>query len=728
MRLPAAFRPLLALAACLLAGLAGAGPRAAGGGATTAPVADAAVVEGKARAAALARAQAAARRMPVADTRQRQVDILDYDNQLLIDTTARELWGWTAVTFAAEAGAAPAQLVLDFSDSLQVLMVARADGTGRGLPYAHAGDLLVVDLPAPLAPGQTFTADVYWHGHPPAAGFLGFGFGTLPGGAPIAATLSEPWAARSWWPCDDHPEDKATVTARLYVPAGLTAVANGALLDAPPPRPGGAASEAAWRALLPSGKDAAAWSVFNWRCDYPIATYHVSVAVSEYAHLAQVHPTPYGPVPIEHWVYPGDAAAAQADFARLPELIDFCVGRFGPYPFRGEKYGTAVFEWDGAMEHPTATSWGSVLITGDARYETIVMHELAHQWFGNLVSPADWTHSWLNEGFATYVEALWAEHERGAWGLETFMNQRSVFEGWQDALVRRPDVADPWYYFDGQVYYKGAWVLHMLRRELGDPLFFECLRVWLWNDGSRYRSATSEDFVAVCERVSGRDLSQFFEQWLYLNACPRLEVDWSSAQVGGERRLRLAIAQVQPPDPVYGAYTFHVPVDVRVTGPGFVDTLTVQLDQPWQEWSLPVPGEVATVEMDPARWLLARFARVTHVTGVGDDVAAAPVRLLAPAPNPFNPRGLLRWEADRPTADALRLYDLRGRLVLARRWPQRPAGARSFAWDGRGDDGRPCPSGAYLAVLECAVAPDAGAGGGDGPAPVRLTRRLMLAR
>ncbi|MHB8079133.1 MAG: M1 family metallopeptidase [Candidatus Krumholzibacteriia bacterium] len=682
------------------------------------PGPDAAAIEGNGRSATWA--AAAAKRLPLADPRQDTFDVLDYDNQIALDFAAQTLWGWTAVTFHGAPGDTARQLVLDFLEPMDVLAVRAADTSP--LPYTRADGRLVIDLALPLTATDTTTVDIFFHGTPAPDGFLGFAFDTTPDGAPLASTLSEPWSARSWWPCRDDPRDKATCTARLYVPTGLTAVSNGVRLAA-------AKNAGLWDTLVPAAKDAALYVPFFWRESLPISTYHVSLAVSNYVELHDV----WQDLPIVHYVYPSQVAAARVDFAAVPDMLAFCSDRFGPYPFAGQKYGMASFNWDGAMEHPTATSWGTVLMTGDARYETVVLHELSHQWFGDQATCADWTQTWLNEGFATYAEALWAEYRNGPTARKWFMVARSVFEAWSGPLVREPGHTDPAYYFDDMVYYKGAWVLHMLRRRLGDPLFYACLRAWLEEPGVRFGTGTSDDFVRVCERVSGQDLGWFFPQWLYWTVYPLLDVGWVNSAPGA---LTVTVRQSQPPDPVYGDRAFAIPIELGLAGVGFVDTVSVFMDRREQTFTLPTPGAVTSLTVDPGRWLLQRTGQVTQATTTGATGPSTAARLLPTSPNPMAGGGRIRWETAVSGADALAIHDLRGRRLLARRWEERPAGPHEFVWDGRDDAGRRCPAGVYLVTITCAPAADAtpaaGAAGADRAAaptePVRLRGRLTLTR
>jgi hypothetical protein len=375
------------------------------------------------------------------------------------------------------------------------------------------------------------------------------------------------------------------------------------------------------------------------------------------------------------------------------------VVSFGPYPFPDEKYGMTMFEWDGAMEHPTCTSYGSILVTGDNHYDTIVMHELAHMWFGNLITCSDWTHTWLNEGFATYVEALWAEHLYGPEGLHQFMASRASFTWWDEPLVRLPDDPDPWYYFQNMVYHKGAWVLHMLRHTIGEAQFQACLQAYLNDPTLCYGTATTQDFVDICCTTVGQDLSWFFDQWLYWTVHPVYTVEWTHPEPF-DNRVLLTLTQVQEPDPVHGNLPFQMPIDVRLMGPGMDMAVTVFNDQRVQTFEIDVTAGVTDVELDPDGWLLHEHSVV--ITGLGESVPAAqPVRLLPPMPNPFNPRCLIRWESQLPTRDVLNIYDVQGHRILSRVYPTQAAGMREFTWEGADQQGRACATGVYLYDVTC---------------------------
>jgi aminopeptidase N len=486
----------------------------------------------------------------------------------------------------------------------------------------------------------------------------------------------------------------------IQVPPGLTAVSNGVF----------------------QGEDRHTYSWLEWM---PIPTYLVSLAVSEYNELQGTYEGSAGQIDLHHYVFPELVAEAQSDFAILPDMLDFCGDLFGPYPFPGQPYGMALCQWDEAMEHPTTVTYGHVLVTGDGQFETILMHELAHMWFGNLITPVDWTHIWLNEGFATYAEALWAEHKYGFPGLRSFMVQHDWGHNYgNDALVRNPSWDSPAYYFRPIAYHKGAWVLHMLRRWLGDEDFFASLTHYLNNPALRYGNAHSNDFQQACEEVSGQNLQWFFDQWLYRTTYPVYELAWGNEWYDGENLFRIHLSQVQVPDPFMGSGPYMVPVDFRLRGAGLDTLVTVRNDQREQDFVIPLSTEVTVVHMDPDNWLLHRIA--SEVISVPDDeLVQGPVRLLPAYPNPFNPRCLFRWETTTTTRDLIEIFDVQGRRILVEQREAVGPGGRDFIWTGFDSQGRQAPSGTYLYRITCQ---GHAAGQNEGETSWQLQGKVTLAR
>ncbi|MGO4190570.1 M1 family metallopeptidase [Arthrobacter sp. YAF17] len=298
--------------------------------------------------------------------------------------------------------------------------------------------------------------------------------------------VNEPEGAATWYPVNDDPEDKATYTFRITVPEGKTAVANG----------------------LPSGRPAtkAGWTTWTWKASDPMASYLSTASVGDFALSYDKGPRGLPIInAIDAGVTGAELAETKASLALQPKMIAFLEDQFGRYPF--EAFGAIVD--DDTVEYALETQTRPVY-SGIAR-EYTVLHELGHQWFGNSVSPSDWRDIWLNEGWATYLEWLWAEHQ----GVATMPRQFSDAVDYLDAENRWAlNIADPGRdnLFAGQVYLRGAAALYALRAKIGDKAFLAGARLWLTKHNDS--TATTADFEAVMEKASGRQLDKFFDDWL----------------------------------------------------------------------------------------------------------------------------------------------------------------------------------------------------------------------
>lgn len=607
--------------------------------------------------------------MPVPDPRQLDFDVQHYSLEFRIDPFNGWLSGSVTVTFSTVNGPLT-ELVLDFRDNMHCTKVSLPNDALHPLPFTRGNDLLIISLPAVSQPGDFGVVTISFWGQPQAEGLFGYQVNTSHGGRPIAATVSEPWSARSWWPCKDEPTDKATVNVSIAVPPGFAGISNGVLTN--------------------QTDDIWAWSEAQ-----PISTYLVSLAVAQYTEIADKYSGPAGTIRLRHYVFPEDAAKARQDMSPLPAMLDFCGELFGPYPFTDQPLGIAECVWDQAMEHPTTITYGNVLLPGTNQFDTVLVHELAHMWFGDMVTPTDWTEIWLSEGFATYVEALWAEHQFGATGLRNFMVSHNWgFDYGTSSLVRDPYTNYAPYYFRAIAYHKGAWVLHMLRRQLGDSTFFAALRAYLDDPGLRFGNATSSDFQRICENVSGQNLQVFFDQWLYRTTYPVLQVDWRNEWLEGANQFSVRVQQLQDPEPDGTRPPYYIPIEVRLVGSGIDTTVTLVDYRLDQTFVLNLPANINWIAVDPDRWLLHSTTNLMNKSA--HNVAQAPVKLLAPVPNPFNPRTAIRWESAVVTHDRLEIFDIHGRRILHRDLSEQPAGVREFSWLGQDDSGHAVPSGIYL--------------------------------
>ncbi|MDO9172393.1 MAG: M1 family aminopeptidase [bacterium] len=613
----------------------------------------------------------------------RGYDVLHYDLDLRLDPTAGSVAGSVELTLAFPAGRPPDTLVVDLDEPLAVDAV---DWDQSPVTLERAGEELRIAAPAGAAAGAVVR--IGYHGQPQRHGAYSAGMlfrvqgdsPQVPIG-PTVLTMSEPWSAHAWWPCKDHPADKATARLALTVPDSLTAVANGRLTADEPAEPG-------WRRTV-------------WETGYPTSTYLIAVHVAGYAAWEETCDLAGGPLPLTFHVFPRHEAAARFDLAPTCDMLGFLEDLVGPYPFADERYGQVEFKWGGAMEHQTCTSLGSVVLRGDGRFRNVILHEMAHHWFGDLVTPADWPDVWLNEGFATYCEALWLEHEEGPAAMRRRLESigpgqhPTLFEG--EGLLADPEPVLP----NILVYHKGAWVLHMLRGALGDDAFRAFLRDWVGSPQRAYAHATTADLIRVVGEHATFDAAAFLEPWLHTDAVPYLS--WTSSPEptsDGGTRVTVALRQLQ-------RRPFQLAVPLRLLTDRAERDTTVWLHTSQQSWTFDLPGDWKGLEVDPDGWVL--MAR--------RPLPDPPVRLLSVHPTPAGPEGAtlaLRVTASGPVA--VELVDAAGRR--RGRWQLGELAARDepypWRWRGEDGDGRPVPSGIYWLSVS--------GGGGRSAAKVVLVR------
>ncbi len=457
--------------------------------------------------------------------------------------------------------------------------------TMRGVraAYTHVGDGLIVRPPYYALAGEYEAVRIYYQGHPVPTGFQAFGYDETAAGKPLIWSLSEPDGARQWWPCKDRPDDKAdSLDVLIRVPAGLVATSNGLLTE-----------------TLAHGDGS---RTFHWKHRYPITTYLVCVTATDYERIEDRYvAAPGDTMLIEHFVYPEWRALAEIDFSITPEAIGAFAERFGPYPFLREKYGHTLFPWSGGMEHQTNTSYGAMLITGLNHFDWLTAHELSHQWWGDMTSPADWRDVWLNEGFATFSEAIWYEHRSGPERYRSFMTQ--------SCRVTDPSgpLYDPVELFDGNtIYNKGGWVVHMLRGVLGDSIFFASLAEY--RARTAYRSTTTAEFQGIVEEVSGRPMDWFFQPWVYGTNRPHYAVSFLPYGEPGLPSVAIHLDQTQAEPPF-----FEMPVDLQVEleGGGSVRT-RIWNDREHADTEMDLPAVAVGITVDPDDWILKAIETVPY--------------------------------------------------------------------------------------------------------------------
>lgn len=520
-----------------------------------------------------------------------------------------------------------------------------------------------------LEQGEDFSVDVYYHGHP----LTGMVFTYTRYGEDHTFTTVEPSDARYWFPCYDEPWDKAT--SELYCTVGLDryVVSNGNLIE-----------------IIDEGNDR---YTFYWQETYAIATYLISISVARYTIITDYAYVNDDTIPVIYYCYPQDSAWCAYDFGNTPDMVEFYSELVVPYGFISEKYGqaqAAIFNGWGAMEHQTATTFGHNLINGNRSFEWIVAHELAHMWFGDLVTLADWRHIWLNEGFATYFDALYTEYKYGYTAFQGRLVQFAESYFYEDQYYRYPIFDPPPGYLFGAVEYeKAAWVLHMLRRLLGDDDFFVAITDYV-NEFS-YGNASTDEIQEHFENYYG-DLNWYFEQWIYQAGHPEYRWTWYAVPDSEYFALNITISQVQDNAPI-----FTMPITFKVDFIGYDTTFILWNSQQTQSYTCYFDDEPMQVYFDPENDLLKE---VEFYVGVDqEEILPALFSLYQNYPNPFNSSTGVKFIIGERGYVELEVYDIAGRLVRTLFSNVVEAGAHNIIWSGTDNSGNEVSSGTYIYQL-----------------------------
>jgi len=520
---------------------------------------------------------------------QDKYDALHYDLSLETHMDSTLISNAVLAITGRVTAASMSQLVLDFNPNGGSMAVSKVeDGVGTNLSFSinTANNWLLVTLPETFTTSETFTVKVFYSGYPASTG------STVPFGAPyrvethgspsvpIIYTFSQPYGGRHWWPSKDIPEDKATIDLHITAEKPYFVVSNGKLLSI--------------EDLGPTKQR------FHYSETYPVVTYLVSICCTDYQYVSGVYTASDGvtTMPIGHYVYPENYEAEKNGLIGTLEAMICFADLFGEYPFLTEKYVTATHNSGAGMEHQTCTSMPEGNLSPDGRHRRNI-HELSHQWFADCVTMDHYDHLWLNEGWGTYCEALYQEYYNGKTAYHNYVN------GWNSTGVSntQPLVSTSADSFSGSVVYrKGAWVVHMLRRVVGDENFFIATRNYY--EKYKYGTVLTGDLQAEFEAVHGSSLEYFFQEWAYGIGRPTYQVSWSVEKTKSSNIVHLSLNQTQ------SSQTFTMPLDVRIRDfNGNTETYVVFNNQKTQVIEIDTGSfEPNSLELDPDIWVLRQLS------------------------------------------------------------------------------------------------------------------------
>ncbi|MDB4303951.1 M1 family aminopeptidase, partial [Desulfosarcina sp.] len=538
--------------------------------------------------------------------------------------------------------------------------------------FYQDGDMIIITLDDEYQTGEQIDLTITYHGVPVlAGGYKGMRYETHGSNEPIIATLSTPYLAHYWYPCKDGPQDKPdsvymdiTIPDEVVNGQELMGISNG---------------------ILENTIDNGDTKTFQWRHRYPIVTYYVMAAISNYTSFEEQFIGNSGEsFPLVYYVFQESLSSAQAGVADLPEVIQFYSDVFGEYPFSNEKYGMTQLGFYGAIENQTNTIQNNF----SSSWFYVSIHELGHMWFGDMITCADWHHSWLNEGFATYSEALWDEHK---YGFESYKDNMETNEFWEGGTLYLQNAADTFNTFQSIVYSKGAYAVHMLRGVCGDDIFFEALTDYSQNPDFMYGNASTEDLQMVYETATGMDLQFFFDQWVYDEYWPFYHYNF---QQNSENGLFVMIHQAQ--EELYGYRpVFEMPVQLRINFTDGTDsTVTVWNDEQTQQFYLELEKEVSSVNLDPDKWILRKSQINPNLpVGISDNIVEDKVKVF---PNPFSSELTIQLDDSFSKNQEITILDISGKTIYS----FSHINSDVLFWNGKSTNGNKAEPGIYFVRIK----------------------------
>jgi len=520
---------------------------------------------------------------PIQTERSRTFDFIHYRVELTFDLDAKTFRGENRITLTPLLGG-----VRNFEiDAEEIIIETVLDQAGGELPFQRSDSSIVITLSEPLFYGDTADITVEYRGENPEGGFF---FDDASDDHPqMVSTDAWPNEAHHWIPLYDYPNDKVTHETIITVPEGNRVLSNGRLAGV-------------------SEDTEEGTTTWHWSMDLPHSTYLFMLAIGPFA----VVEDSLGDLPVNYWVYPEDEEDARWIFAKTPRMIEFYSNLFG-YPYPWAKYAQVTTPHvGGGAEATSATILGQGVIHDrraeqDFSWERIIAHEIAHQWWGDLITLREWSHTWMNESFGTYSDYLWTRHEwgedEGAWDLLGKKNQylREANDRYMRPIVfNRYD--QPGDNFDSHTYPKGATILHQLRYLLGDEPFFRTLSTFL--NQHAFQPVDTHDFMKTVKEVTGQNMDWFFEQFIFRPGHPAFEVqqEWD-AQAG---EVRLTVDQVQSRD--HGVPIYRMPVQIGIVTPSGKRIEEVWLKGEHDTFTFPSNEEPLLVRFDEGNWLLKEWS------------------------------------------------------------------------------------------------------------------------
>ncbi len=520
--------------------------------------------------------------------RQRTYDVLHYGLDLVIDEWEKEVAG--TVTIQLVPLKAMSSFQLDAGPmEIRGIRWLRSGAAPIVLRHKLRDNVLSVSLPHQLTGNDTLNVAINYRCKPRAGMYFVQPDDEYPGKPLQVWTQGEEEMNHFWFPCYDYPNDMASVDMRVTVNENHVAISNGALVE---------------ETHDPAGHT----RTFVWYSPKPFSSYLISLVVGTYVKIEEW----YKNIPVQYFVYPGQKDDAMRSFGKTVDMMKFFAERIGiDYPW--QKYAQVVVSdfMYGGMENVSATTLTDKTIHSaragiDQSSEGLVAHELAHQWFGDLLTCRSWSHAWLNEGFASYFASLYTERSKGSdeFQYEMLQEQEDLVRS-DTGRARRPTVwegyTQPAEIFDNHIYGRAACILHMLRFVLGDDLFWKGMNRYV--SVHRHENVVTGDFQQALEEVSREPLDWFFDEWVTKAGYPVLDVE--SSYDGRAKSLALKVVQSQMVDSLTPLYRMPIEAEVVTDSGRQVHRLLLEAQRE-QTFTIPSDRRPLSVLLDPGGWLLKK--------------------------------------------------------------------------------------------------------------------------
>lgn len=490
------------------------------------------------------------------------IDVQHYTFSITVTDSSNLIKGQAAIDFITKTNSR--QITLDLISNTTAgkgMKVLQVTEHGQPLNYSHTNTLLTINFTNALKTGDHKNIVIHYEGIPADGliiannkyGHRGF--------------FSDNWPnrARNWLPCIDHPADKAAVEFIITAPAHYQVISNGIKIE---------------ETDLGNNR-----RLTHYKETVPLATKILALGIADFAvqHTGDVQC-----IPVYSWVYTEERDKGFYDYALAVDILPFFIKNVAPFAYKklANVESKTIF---GGMENAGAIFYSEESsITGTRKSESLLTHEIAHQWFGDMATEADWSHLWLSEGFATYMTILYFEHKYGIdtarYMLTQNRDQVIAFARKRMRPVVDSSVTNYMELLNANSYQKGGWVLHMLRRQLGDSTFWKGIR--LYYNRFAGKNAVTDDLRVAMEEVSGKDLKQFFHQWLSVAGHPVLDIQWKYE--AGKKEVVITVTQQQ-------AVAFQFPLELRIGDA----VQTIQVKEKKTMVSFPVNGKPGTISADP---------------------------------------------------------------------------------------------------------------------------------